>query len=445
VTPSAGGHFHPGVPDFHLVASESSRLLFVTDGSRIFDVPSDLFAELEGIVHAGDGAAARAMLTGLELSDAAPFVQPPPIGPPLKSLSLAVAQACNLGCTYCYAQGGDFGGIATTMPIDVARQSIDLLFRESIDGPVTLVFLGGEPLANRPVLRAATEYAHALSVESGRPCGFSITTNATLVTGEDADFFARHRFAVTVSIDGTSEVHNLQRPFRDGRPSYDRVMSAVALLRARPELSLGARVTVTPNRFPLADALDELVQHGFQSVGFSPTLRSPTGRGEMNTVDLAAFLDQMIDCAVDFERAIVAGRDHAFANARNALLELHRGAHRPYPCGAGSTYMGVSASGNLHACHRFVGDDEARFGSVTEGLDRPRQQQWIELRHVDSQEPCDECWARYLCGGGCHHEVIGRGRHACDYVRGWLHHCLGMYARIGKARPEFLDSLAHRS
>ena len=31
------------------------------------------------------------------------------------ALSLAVAERCNLGCTYCYAQQGDFGGSAKAM------------------------------------------------------------------------------------------------------------------------------------------------------------------------------------------------------------------------------------------------------------------------------------------------------------------------------------------
>ena len=39
-----------------------------------------------------------------------PFVDDRPLAaPPLHAISLAVAQKCNLGCTYCYAQQGDFG------------------------------------------------------------------------------------------------------------------------------------------------------------------------------------------------------------------------------------------------------------------------------------------------------------------------------------------------
>ena len=54
----------------------------------------------------------------------------------------------------------------------------------------------------------------------------------------------------------------------------------------------------------------------------------------------------------------------------------------------------------------------------------------VRARHVHRQEPCRSCWARYLCGGGCHHEVISRGRPACDYIRGWLHYCLEAYLRL---------------
>jgi uncharacterized protein len=56
------------------------------------------------------------------------------------------------------------------------------------------------------------------------------------------------------------------------------------------------------------------------------------------------------------------------------------------------------------------------------------------------------CWARYLCGGGCHHEVIARGRPACDYIRGWLHYCLGAYLRLtptgADARAEQVSPIA---
>src|ERR1700716_3324124 len=57
-------------------------------------------------------------------------------------------------------------------------------------------------------------------------------------------------------------------------------------------------------------------------------------------------------------------------------------------------------------------------------------------RHVHRQEPCRSCWARYLCGGGCYHEVDRRGRVACDYIRGWLAFCMAGCAEIWALAPE---------
>ena len=150
-------------------------------------------------------------------------------------------------------------------------------------------------------------------------------------------------------------------------------------------------------------------------------------------------LKEMVTCGEEFEHRVIAGERYPFTNAVTAMRELHHGTHRPYPCGAGAGYLGVAADGALAACHRFVGDPDTAFGSVTAGIDRRRQLRWLDERHVHRQEPCNSCWARYLCGGGCHHEVIARGRPACDYIRGWLHWSIGAYARLSAKRPDYFS------
>ena len=156
----------------------------------------------------------------------------------------------------------------------------------------------------------------------------------------------------------------------------------------------------------------------------------------MQRGDLETMLGEMIDCGREFERRACwrasATRSPTWSTRCG---RSHRGTHRPYPCGAGAGYLGVSADGELSACHRFVGDDEGAMGSLANGVDRDRQADWLAERHVHRQEPCRSCWARYLCGGGCHHEVIHRGRPACDYIRGWLHYCLEAYLRLSAAQP----------
>lgn len=423
----------------HLVDSGAGLHLFVPDGSRLYDLDAPTFALLERLHRSGDQAGLEEVLGRLGV-DAPVYVDDtPPEQPPLRALSLAVAQKCNLGCTYCYAQGGGFGSPAANMPVETALASVDLLFADVIGGErVNLAFLGGEPLLNRPVIRAATARARALAAERSAEVSFSLTTNGTWLTVEDGDFFEEHGFAVTVSLDGIGPVHDRLRPFLGGQGSYDRIIERVVpLLAVQRRMQVSARVTVTPTNLGLREVLDEFIGLGFFGVGFSPLLRSPAGGGELGPEELSALLKEMVDCGTEFERRVVAGQRYPFTNAVSAMREIHRGTHRPYPCGAGTGYLGVSADGTLAACHRFIGDGAGAFGSVSEGVDRRRQSVWLEQRHVHRQEPCRACWARYLCGGGCHHEVIARGRPACSYIRGWLHWCLGAYARLSTRRPDY--------
>jgi uncharacterized protein len=272
---------------------------------------------------------------------------------------------------------------------------------------------------------------------TGAQVTFSITTNGTLLSVEDAAFFELHGFAVTISIDGIGAVHDAQRAFKGGRESYAKIIAnAEPLLRLQRRMQISARVTVTPHNLALRETLDGLLALGFHSVGFSPMLAAPTGAGEMHDAALAELLEQMVDCGREMERRVAAGQRYPFANLVNALREIHKGTHRPYPCGAGAGYLGVSADGDLSACHRFVGDEAGQLGSVA-SIDRQKQNAWLAERHVHRQEPCRSCWARYLCGGGCHHEVLARGRTACDYVRGWLHYAIGAYARLLDSRPDW--------
>jgi uncharacterized protein len=434
----------PRSRDVHLLTADGMHQLFLPQGSRLFAVDSATADAFENDLQAGDAAALQQRLLDLDLGCAPYIDDAPPEAPRIRALSLAIAQSCNLGCSYCYARGGEFGGTAKAMSLKIACQSVDLLLSQVSRGErVNLAFLGGEPLANRSVLHETTRYAAAQADSRQVPLTFSITTNGTLVGASDIALFEAHGFAVTVSLDGTQDAHDRLRPFKHGAGSFARIMSNIEpMLSAQRKMQVSARVTVTPQNLALRETLDAFVARGFHSVGFSPMLSAPDKADEMQHGDLAVMLAQMVDCGREFERRTLAGERYPFANLFNAMREIHKGTHRPYPCGAGAGYFGVSADGELSACHRFVGDDSGDAGNLDDGVDRDKQSRWLATRHVHRQEPCNNCWARYLCGGSCHHEAIHRGRPACDYIRGWLHYCLGAYGRLSRARPDLFDMAA---
>ena len=246
----------PRSPHLHLIRSAAAHHVFVTDRSRLFDVDESLFERLE---YAVAGGRVSTLLQQLELDGDRAIDDAPLIDPPVHALSLAVAQACNLACTYCYAQQGEFGAAARNMGQETADRAVDLLLAGAEAGArINLAFLGGEPLVNRTVLQSATRRAAALAGSRGVSLTFSITTNGTLLTEADADFFESFGFAVTISLDGPRQAHDRLRMFKSGAGSFDRIMMNVRPLLARQQrMQVSARVTVTPANLDLLRALEQ--------------------------------------------------------------------------------------------------------------------------------------------------------------------------------------------
>lgn len=432
---------HPET-ELHVFESRIGSHLFVVDGSRIYDLTPAAANRLQQSWSAFD----------LFPLDSLPrYIDGQPLTPPpLASISLNVAQACNMSCRYCYADTGKFGGRSRLMSLDVAKATVDRLIAES-DSTVGLVvgYMGGEPLLNRSVIHETTHYAAQAARAANRQLRFSITTNGTLLQKEDAELFAEFPFTVTISVDGNRKQHDAIRGMNDGSSSYDRLQSGLELLarHGRPQ-HLAARITVTPKTGKLLPILDHVISLGFDEVGFAVVLASPDPSLAFDREDFTILLKQAITCGKKAVQEIKAGRPYPFSNLETALQEIHRGSHRPYPCGAGAAYLSANAEGKIFACHRLIDDPEFAMGSIWEGSDWQARTTHLAHNHVDNFEPCKQCWARYLCGGGCYHEVSRRGRIGCDYIRGWLDFCLSAYVELSTSRPDFfnqqLNSTEHK-
>jgi uncharacterized protein len=289
----------PLVPNAHLFDAGGRHMMLSVEQGRIYGITATLAETLHRTMTYGDAERVGLFMAMAGLEESSSVNERPPTSVPVRALSLAVAQKCNLGCTYCYAQQGSFGGTDNNMSLDVARTAVDRLLEDASPGDrVTLAYLGGEPLVNRSVLQSTTHYAAERAASAGININFALTTNATLLTAADADFFDHYGFTITVSIDGVGEIHNQLRPFKSGQGTYDRVVerSKILLARSPRRAHVVARVTVTPRNLFLPKTLDALVGLGFEGVSFSPVLSSPTGSDEMNAREFESMLDQMIEC-----------------------------------------------------------------------------------------------------------------------------------------------------
>lgn len=370
---------------------------------------------------------------------------------PLSTMVLNVTSQCNLSCAYCYEYGED--RVVQTgsqqpkmMSEETARESVDFLLRES--GPEAhMTFFGGETLLNFRVLKTTVAYATAQAAAMGKTIDFSMTTNATLLSDEIIDFLAEHRFGVTISMDGPRELQNRFRVFHDGRGSYDvvapKIKALIARHRSRP---IGARVTLTRDTLDVRRIYEHLTQDlGFWEVGFAPVTASPERPHAFGDEGFERVLTEFRALAQDYLAAALEGRHHGFSNVRETLGEIHKGASKAWPCGAGFGLLGVSTGGDVALCHRFAGSDDHKLGTVRDGVDRERQRDFLESHHVSDKTDCQTCWARPLCAGGCYHEAHTRfgttnrpNLHYCDWIRGWTDTCLQIYGQIALVNPEFL-------
>lgn len=440
-TPARHLATRPKSSRLHIFDAGGDTMLLDVENGLVCPLPAPHASLLQSTLSAGDVGRADTAALAMGFIAAKSHQTAIPQSVPVKALSIAVAQKCNLGCSYCYAQQGTFGGEAANMSFEVARNSIDLLLADAAPGePVTLAFMGGEPLANRRLIHASTNYAAQQASERGIPIGFSMTTNGTLISPDDIALFQQFGFTLTISIDGVSAVNDRLRPLRSGRGSFALVDRGVRSLLALSDrrYSVAARVTVTPFNLNLVETLSGLESMGFEAIMFSPLLNAPSGKAQMEADDLDLLLDQLILCGEAFRSALNSGRVLPFANLIKTVKRIHAYERDQYPCGAGGSYMSVSAGGGLYACHRFVNDDDGALGDLDGGIDVAKRVQWLASRHLNSQTPCNGCWARYLCSGSCHYEAIKRGRPACDYIRGWLHYCLAFYAELASTKPHLL-------
>ena len=109
---------------------------------------------------------------------------------PLSTIILNVNTGCNLACTYCYKEDLAVPSKGEKMAFETARQSFEMLLKQAHDRDrVNVVFFGGEPLSNMPLIREVVAYAVPRAAELGKVVDFSLTTNATLLTEEMVDWF----------------------------------------------------------------------------------------------------------------------------------------------------------------------------------------------------------------------------------------------------------------
>ncbi|MFO7635793.1 MAG: thioether cross-link-forming SCIFF peptide maturase [Clostridia bacterium] len=312
----------------------------------------------------------------------------------MKALCLHVAHDCNLRCSYCFADKGKYGDAREKMPLDVAQKAIDFLLENSSRKHVEVDFFGGEPLMNFEVVKKTVEYA--LERQKDRQVHFTLTTNATILDDEILAFINRHMDNVVLSLDGRKETHDRMRRYQNGRGSYDRVLGNIRrILADRKKGSYFIRGTFTRENLDFSEDIRHLADLGFREISIEPVTG---GAFAFNREELAVILKEYEEFAMEYARQ----EEYRFYHFN---LDLYHGPcvyKRISSCGAGFEYAAVVPDGSLYACHQFAGMEAFRLGDVFNGIHNTALMEEMRSANVLNKEECKECWARFLCSGGCH-------------------------------------------
>ncbi|CAH1191141.1 SPASM domain-containing protein [Paenibacillus sp. JJ-223] len=317
----------------------------------------------------------------------------------ISALTLMMVQECNLKCTYCYAGDGEYNEKGK-MNFETAKRSVDFLIQNSGDiEELTLVFFGGEPLLNFETIEQVVYYANKLAETHHKKIKYSMTCNGTLITPKIIEFIRAHDMYVQISVDGQKAAHDQNRFYGNKKGSYEIIMNRTEELRNKNQL--GVRSTLTPDNTNYTEIYQHLFSLNFRSAFLAPAMQMFNSESfEELGVEYEILTQYFLELIEEREY----GKAKKINNIMKYLQRLHSGFESTYSCGAEVNFFAVDIHGDLYPCHRFVNNKNYKQGNIYSEIDHYKKKDFLLEAHTSNRKNCNYCWARNLCGGGCHHE-----------------------------------------
>ena len=345
-----------------------------------------------------------------------------PFAKPLYVMLKPVGAHCNLACKYCYylEKNNLYQNSHRHLMSDEMLEQFTREYIEAQTMPqVLFTWHGGEPLMRsidfyKKALELQKKYAHGKQIDN------VIQTNGTLLTDEWCEFFTKNHWLVGISIDGPQEYHDHYRVTPAGKPSWEKVMQGISLLKKhRVEWNAMAVVNAYNAEHPL-EFYHFFRDNGCQYLQFTPiverltehedgrTLASLADDREIPLADASVtpqqwgnFLCTIFDDWVrhDVGKTFVEIFDCTLANWMGVLPGICAYSKE---CG----HAGVMEhNGDVYSCDHFV-FPEYKLGniknqSLIDMLYGEKQQAFSRLKHTSLPRQCKECDMEFACHGEC--------------------------------------------
>ena len=368
-----------------------------------------------------------------------------PFAKPLYVMLKPAGAHCNLACKYCYYLEKN-KLYPTAQRHLMSNEMLEQFTREYIEAQtmnqVLFTWHGGEPL-----LRSIDFYRKALSLQQkyagGRRIDNVIQTNGTLLTDEWCEFFAQNHWLVGISIDGPQPDHDHYRLTAAGKPSWQKVMQGIKLLKKHGvEWNAMAVVNADNANHPL-EFYRFFKENGCQFLQFTPiverltrhedgrTLASLADKDEISLSEASVTPEQWgyFLCAI-FDEWVRKDVGKIFVEIFDCTLANWMGIS-PGICAYSKEcgHAGVMEhNGDVYSCDHFVFPEyklgNIRDHSLIDMLYGEQQQEFSRLKHSSLPRQCKECDMEFACHGECPKNRFMKDKYG-DSGLNYL--CLGYY------------------
>lgn len=324
-------------------------------------------------------------------------------GVQIRVMVLHLTDFCNLRCKYCFIEGNiDETYCRNNMSVKVIKKSIDKFLQILQDYKKTaspsIVFYGGEPLANWKTMKIALEY---LRKKETRPIDKILITNGTLITDEIARTLKEHNVHVSVSMDGNKQHTDINRVFISGEGSFEKICKGIEVLRKNkiePSISC---VMAKENVSKAEEIIDYFAKDlKIKALGFNHVSIVP----DQNYYD-EEYEKSFADALIRVQEKIQLEYSDVYERRMNHKINcfLERKLIRADCTGCGEQ-ISVSPTGEIGICQGYMGKRKTFNNSVFDPDYLPKNdpvfKEWSN-RSPLKMNSCINCIALATCGGGC--------------------------------------------
>jgi len=352
-----------------------------------------------------------------------------PARAPFHAMTKPVGSRCNLDCSYCFYLEKEHlypdAGAMRMRPEVLAAYIRDYIAAQPAD-VVNFAWQGGEP-----TLLGLDFFREVVALQArhggGRTIENAFQTNGVLLDDAWGEFLARHRFLVGLSLDGPAPLHDAYRVDKGGRPTFERVMAGLAVLK-RHGVEFNTLTTV--NRRNATQPLEVyrfLREAGSGYLQFIPIVERNAAAGAADGLWLAPPPDHADSAALDgqvtpwsvrpadygrflcaiFDEWVRRDVGRVFVQQFDAALANWAGEPAGVcvfneTCGRA---LAVEHNGDVYSCDHYV-YPRYRLGnllntSLAALVDSSAQEAFGQAKSATLPRYCRECPVRFACHGEC--------------------------------------------